>query len=390
MSDFKLKFTGKDGSLKSVDANIGLYAEAAEHKMTMPDYMAAKFGDQVDLKYGSPFEQAVLNAGLVSAKHRPAGMPAPTMEDINKERLAIRGPDGASDAISARMLFPQVILETIRNYLMTDEGDFIDGYNSMVGMTENVNSPKVDQPYIDERANENVLGGPVAQMGEPETLVEITVGDKSYRIPTDSIGVTISDEAAQWTTLDLVNLAMTAHARKKRVRRVEQNIKSMVLGSTDNAVMTALPVKTAQSFDSTITAAGTITRKAWLKFLRDGYQTRSINGVMMSLDTYLKLEDVIYPQNFSMDPRQTSIGNTLMNMNLIPQRILLVGDDVLGANRVVGLDTRFAIRRMVNVAASYDAIERYVMRRATSFRVDSGEMSHRMYDEAWSVMDLTV
>lgn len=390
MSDFKLKFTGKDGSIKSVDANIGLYAEAAEHKMTMPDYMAAKFGDQVDLKYGSPFEQAVLNAGLVSAKHRPAGMPAPTMEDIHKERLAIHGPDGASDAISARMLFPQVIMETIRNYLMTDEGDFIDGYNSMVGMTENVNSPKVDQPYIDERANENVQGGPVAQMGEPETLVEITVGDKSYRIPTDSIGVTISDEAAQWTTLDLVNLAMTAHARKKRVRRVEQNIKSMVLGSTDNAVMTALPVKTAQSFDSTITTAGTITRKAWLKFLRDGYQTCSINGVMMSLDTYLKLEDVIYPQNFSMDPRQTSIGNTLMNMNLIPQRILLVGDDVLGANRVVGLDTRFAIRRMVNVAASYDAIERYVMRRATSFRVDSGEMSHRMYDEAWSVMDLTV
>lgn len=390
MSDFKLKFTGKDGSLKSVDANLGLYAEAADHKMTMPDYMAAKFGDQVDLKYGSPFEQAVLNAGLVSAKHRPAGMPAPTMEDINKERLSIRGPDGASDAISARLLFPQVILETIRNYLMTDEGDFIDGYNSMVGMTENVNSPKVDQPYIDERANENVQGGPVAQMGEPETLVEITVGDKSYRIPTDSIGVSISDEAAQWTTLDLVNLAMTAHARKKRVRRVEQNIKSMVLGSTDNAVMTALPVKTAQSYDSAITAAGTITRKAWLKFLRDGYQTRSINGVMMSLDTYLKLEDVIYPQNFSMDPRQTSIGNTLMNMNLIPQSILLVGDDVLGANRVVGLDTRFAIRRMVNVAASYDAIERYVMRRATSFRVDSGEMSHRMYDEAWSVMDLTV
>lgn len=79
-----------------------------------------------------------------------------------------------------------------------------------------------------------------------------------------------------------------------------------------------------------------------------------------------------------------------MNMNLIPQRILLVGDDVLGANRIVGLDTRFAIRRMVNVAASYDAIERYVMRRATSFRVDSGEMSHRMYDDAWSVMDLTV
>lgn len=389
MSDFKLKFTGKDGQLKTVDAGVGLYAEAADNKMSLPDYMAAKYGDEVDLKHGTPFEQAVLNAGLVDAKYRPAGMPAPTMEDINKERLAIRGPDGTSDAISSRLLFPQVILETIRNYLMTDEGDFVDGYNSMVGMTENVNSPRVDQPFIDERANESVIESQTAQLAEPATLVEITVGDKSYRIPTDSIGVTISDEAAQWTTLDLVNLAMTAHARKKRVRRVENDIKGMVLGDVDRG-MSALPTTTAQSYDGDITTAGAITRKAWLKFLRDGYQTRSINSVMMNLDTYLALEDVIYPKDFSSELRQTSVGHNLMNMGLVPQRILLVGDEVLGANRVVGLDSRFAIRRMVNVAASYDAIERYVLRRATSFRVDSGEMSHRMYDEAWSVMDLTV
>ena len=62
--------------------------------------------------------------------------------------------------------------------------------------------------------------------------------------------------------------------------------------------------------------------------------------------------------------------------------------DTFGANIFVGLDPRYAIQRFVNVSASYDAIETYVMRRATSFRVDYGEMASRLYDEAWSVLSL--
>ena len=41
------------------------------------------------------------------------------------------------------------------------------------------------------------------------------------------------------------------------------------------------------------------------------------------------------------------------------------------------------------VGHAYDGIEEYVMRKATGFRVDFGEMATRLYDEAWSVLSMT-
>ncbi|MNY70075.1 hypothetical protein D3C86_2081330 [compost metagenome] len=55
---------------------------------------------------------------------------------------------------------------------------------------------------------------------------------------------------------------------------------------------------------------------------------------------------------------------------------------------MVGLDPRYAVQRFVNISAAYDAIEKYVMRKATGLRVDYGEMATRLYDEAWSVVSL--
>ena len=77
------------------------------------------------------------------------------------------------------------------------------------------------------------------------------------------------------------------------------------------------------------------------------------------------------------------------NLGLTAPKILLVDTALIGANTIVGLDSRYAIRRIVNVNAAYSAIENYVMRRATSFRVDYGEISHKLMADAWKKMVLT-
>jgi hypothetical protein len=391
MAEPVIQYRNNSGELVSKTVDHTIYKQAADKKLSVPDLLMRECHD-VDLTYGTPFEQALLHSGLIAKKHRPAGMVAPSMKDIMTENInmsAIRSPDGNNTAISARMLFPQVILEVMRDYLTEDKTDFINGYTAMVGLTENVTSARVDQPTIDVRSNENVSEGQIAQLSEPPALVNITVGDTTHRIPTDSIGLLISDEALEATSLDLVNIAMSAHARGKRIRMVETNIRNMVFGDADIG-MSALPTVKANTFDSAITSNGKITRRAWLKWLRAEYQKRSINSVMMTLDTYLNLEDELLPKNYSGDPRQTSVTNTLANMMVMPQNILLVDDTVVGAGLIVGLDNRFAIRRFVNVSASYEAIENFVLRRAKAFRVDHGEMSRRLYDEAWSVLDLSI
>ena len=48
------------------------------------------------------------------------------------------------------------------------------------------------------------------------------------------------------------------------------------------------------------------------------------------------------------------------------------------------------LRRVINIAAAYSAIEQFVLRRATAFRVDYGEITHTLYPDAFKVMTLTV
>ena len=84
-----------------------------------------------------------------------------------------------------------------------------------------------------------------------------------------------------------------------------------------------------------------------------------------------------------------AVDMTVDNLSVASPPILIVADGVVAANTIVGLDTRYGIRRVINAQAQYSAIEQYLMRRATAFRIDYGEYSHRLYDEAFSVMTLT-
>lgn len=393
MSDkLAIQYRAVNGNLvsKEVDHQT-LYKGAADRKMSVPEYMMHLCPD-VNLEYGTPFEQATLHSGLLGRGARPEGIRASSMKDIMASEINmsnLRAPDGSSSANSARLLFPSVILETMRTYLQKDQSDFLSGYDRMVAMTDQVTGSKVEQPTIDTRANEDVQSGQIAQLAEPVSLVSITVGDTTHRIPTDSVGLMISDEALESTSLDLVNIAMTAHARGKRIRMVENNISTMVMGDKDIGVDALVPVN-ANTFDPSITSSGVITRKAWIKWLRKEYQMRNINSVMMNLDTAILLDEELVAKSHSTDNRNTSVGFGISNLGIAAPNVLIVDDSVLGAGRIVGLDSSSAIRRYVNVSASYDAIENFVLRRAKAFRVDHGEMSRRLYDDAWSVMDLIV
>jgi hypothetical protein len=233
---------------------------------------------------------------------------------------------------------------------------------------------------------------PIGQLTEPASMVSITVSDTVRRIPTRSIGLQVSDQALAITTLDLVSLIMTAQARGERIALVEEQLADMINGDAD-AGESALSSVTAASFDSSIIAASTITQKAWVKYLRANYRKMTISNIICDIDTALLIEGRTGKPTVANDnptsPRIDSLF-TIENLGLPAPRVLLVSTSVAGANTIIGLDRRYAIRRLVNVNASYSAIEQYVMRRATSFRIDYGEMAHKLYTEAWSKMTLTV
>lgn len=391
MKPFKLEYWAKDEKgnkvLKSIDVTVEAYKHAAEKGMTLRQYVRHLAPDW-DRSMGDPIDHMYAQSGLFDGPKY--GMPSMTLKDIASATLAdgFRRPDGSDNSLGARLLYPQLILETMQANALRDDGsDILAIWESLIGVSRNVNGTKADQPIIDTTAPEGSRSGRIAQLAEPETMISITTGDKSYRIPTNSIGLMISDEAMAATTIDLVRTVMEAQARGDRIRRAMEQLKSMVQGDIDVGIA-ALPVTKIGVFDSSITENGKITKRAFIKWLHSKQKICNLSTVLTDIDTALTVDEDLLPKVTGTDSSKVVTPWGGMNLGITQPRIVPVDADVFSAGLMVGLDPRYAIQRFVNVSASYDAIEEYVMRKATGFRVDFGEMATRLYDEAWSVVSL--
>lgn len=386
MAQFKLKYAGDDGKQKVLECDVDIYKKAADAGMTLRQYMSATIHD-VDRSKGHVLDQMMTVASLNDSMLNIGS--ALTMAEIaGMASGSFRRPDGTDNSLGARLLYPQLILETLNANALRDDGsDILAIWQRLVALTRNINGTKADQPIIDTSAPEESRSGRISQMAEPETIVSIITGDKSYRIPTYSIGLNISDEAMAATTIDLVRIVMEAQSRGNRIRTVNEQLRSMVLGDKDRGIE-ALPQTKIGTFDPAIVADGTITKRALIKWLHSVQKTANIATVLTDIDTAITVDDAVLPKVTGQDSSKIATPWAGVNLGITSPEIIPFDTDVFGAGIMVGLDPRYAIQRFVNISATYDAIEHYVMRKATSFRVDYGEMATRLYDEAWSVVSL--
>lgn len=393
----KFKLRNHEGNSVEIPFHAKEYAEAGNMGLSLTQYLTQKYGDKTDeAKYGSVVGQFMASAGMFMGEDYRTGIKSPTMKAVISDGIqisAITRNDGSDSSPSGRLLFPEIIMRTIESELRESHDDFLGGWEKMIAQTASINGQKFEQPVIDVTAPSNQASNPIAQLAEPDALVSITVSDTSKTITTKSIGLIISDQAQQATTLDLVSLIMGAHARGERVRNVEEHINGIVMGDVDRG-MTALPTFQAKSLDAGLTTLGELSHKAWIKYLRQNYRKMSINRIITTLDTAMAIEartgKPVRAENYYQDGSNFPADMTIDNLAVTSPPVLIVDDGVIAANTIVGIDTRYGIRRVINAQAQYSAIENYLMRRATAFRLDYGEFSHRLYDDAFSVMDLTV
>ena len=375
--------------VKSVKLDVSAYKKAAEKGMTLRQYVRTQAAD-FDRSKGDVLDQMYANSGLFD--QRKFNMPGMTFKEMENEALAadFRRTDGNDTSLGARLLYPQLILETLNTAALRDDGsDIIAKWEGMIAVNRSVNGTKVEQPTIDVTGPEGSRSGRITQLAEPETLISITTGDRSYRIPTNSIGLMISNEAMAETSIDLVTTVLSAQARGERVRRITEMLKAMVLGDEDMGIA-PLPVTKANTFDSKITAAGEITKRAYIKWLHSKQKVSDISRVLTDIDTALSVDEGLLPTVSGQDASKIVTPFSGMNLDITIPSMIPFEADLFGAGLLVGLDPRYAIQRTVNVSAAYDAIEEFVMRKATGFRVDFGETASRLYDEAWSVLSLEV
>lgn len=399
VSKYKLRSASDPSAFVEIEVSTKDYAEAAHRNLSLSQYLTQKYHSKTDeARYGSVFSQCLQSAGMFLSNDAKTGIRAPNLKEVMDDRInmaGIVGPSGDdNNTPSGRLLYPETILRVMEQELQADESDFLSTWNRMMANTMTIGTEKFDQPLINTQHNENTRSKGISQGTEPANMVGITVADISRRVPVKSIGLTITDQALAATTLDLVSLIMSAQSRGERIANAHEILNGILNGDIDMQETGVASKGTFADLDSSITGAGEMSHRALVKYLRDDYKKLQPNLLLMDLDTAFAVEartgkpviNTAYQgagTNFGLEP-------TVDNLLAVAPPILIVEADVIGANTIVGLDTRYAIRRVVNVNAAYSAIEQFVMRRVTAFRVDYGETAYTLYKDAFSKRTLTV
>lgn len=386
------KFIDLNGATQDVTLDVSIYQEASANHMTVPQLINTKYETDSE-KYGTAFEQFAAESGLFMHSDNRYAIRPPSMEDVLNGAATMNAGVIVRDANPAsRIIFPAVFLEAIENKLKVDTGSYVAQFDSLIAINDSIIGPRFEQPILNYSGPEAGRSKVISQLSEPNVMLGITVSDVARKIPTFSIGLQISDEALAATSLDFVSMALARQAEVERAARVDEYISAFLNGDVDNNTA-ALSSVTATSLDSTIaSAAGVLSHKAWIKWLRVNFRKRHIDWVICDLNAALAIENRTgRPVITNDDPNSPRINATAQVSNPAWQnvQIFLVEDGVVPANTIIGLDSRYAIRRVRNSQADYAAVEQFVLRKAQAMRYDFGEIAYRMFDEAWTVLTLT-
>jgi len=411
MATAKFKYVNQAGNIREGELSLEDYKTASRLGMTVTQLINNKYSDADVQRYGTAFEQGCQNLGIYTKADASHGIRVSKVQDIlegtvTERRMAGEGlsagggvvaPSQQGTTPASRVFFPEVVMNLINEVLQNDYSTEEAAWGAMIGSKETIDQEQYTQPLINVEAPKSERSAPMSQNALPKTMVSITSSEYSKSIATNSIGLQISDQAIQRASVDLIGLIFAQQAKQERLDIMWSDISKMLNGNPDTGEA-ALPQTPFASYDAAA-AAGTVTQKGWIKYLYDPSRTVTIDSIICDIDTYLQIQNRVgRPVIFDPNTTGTNAGNmgtyglnvepNLLNVSLGVPNVLVVPTSVIGANTIMGFDSRFAIREVTNVSASYTATEQMVLQRSNFFRVDWGKMAHRLYDQAFKVTSI--
>ncbi len=294
-------------------------------------------------------------------------------------------------SVTGRLVMSAYLMDAIESRLRSSDAGLNAIFNKKAAVVDSIPDSKFERPIINYSGPGGIRSQPIAQLSEPTSNILLTASDRAFKISTQSLGIEYSDQVSQGLSIPIVALSMQRQAEVEYTERVYNQLKSLLSGDTD-LDMAALSGVTAQSLDSTIAVAGTLTQKAWMSFLYSGSKFRKIDTVVCNLATALALEGrtgrpVVTGDNPN-SPRIDTLQN-VMNPTWASNVDVIVVEG-FPADTIMGFDSRYGYHVVNSTSLAYSAVEAFAIRRSTKLRVDYGNIAYRLFDDAFSVMTLTV
>ena len=388
-------FIDKTGAQQQVTLSADIFRAAHDSNLTVRQYINNKYPTCSETE---TFTQMCSSEQLFFKKSDAYGVnstPLRVVLDPPADREA--GNTTRENPVQSRILFPPALMSMVEDTLAVDRMSATNAFDQLVAITTTVASARTEQPVIsysgkdgpqDKRAQQ------ISQLSEPANTMLITASEVTRTIPTFSVGLSISDEAMKYATIDMVALTLARQKEVEMFALAGEAVMAMLNGDSDTG-QSALPVVNADTFDTTIAADGVLTDLAWLKWLYSSMLTRRIDWVIVdSLATALAVQNRTGKNTVQTDDPNSPRIETLFSV-AYPQiaasvkMFIAPAEWAMTANTLIGIQSNSAIAKLVNSSASYQASERWAMRKGEGMRFDFGQSYYRLFSSAFSVMSLT-
>jgi hypothetical protein len=373
---------------------VQMYAEAGDAGQTLPQWLSTNYPTDAG-RFGSTFDQLCASEGIAIKANRELGIRASLMSDILDARPSMSAGVTVKDAVPAsRILFPAVFLQAIEDRLVANLTMTADAFDKMIAIDDSVAGDRYSQPQINYTKPSAARSQGISQLASPASMLTITTSDRDYKIPTFSLGLEISDQAIKASTLDLVTLSLARQISVQRNERAQNYMVAVLNGDVDNGEVSLSSLSKSRSTTSldSLASGGVITQKAWVKFMTVNSQLRTLSHIVTDIDGAMAIENrtgkpVITGDN-PMSPRMNTLANVMNPLWPADINLFLTVDANWPASTIMGLDSRYALRRVRNLNAEYQAIEAYVMKRSQAMRFDFGEHVTRLFNDAFDVLTI--
>lgn len=390
-------FIDAQGATQQVDVSLDMFKAAVDNGMSLRDYTNATFQTDV-AAYGDVFSQLAASEGIFLKPQRDHGLRTPTLaKALNGSVVTEAGAVVHTPSSSARVLLQAAIGALVEDKLVANLDMAANAYSNMLAMDTTIAGEWLLWPEANYTNTEAARAQVTSQLAKPASMLALTTSEKQVRIPTFALGIEWSEQAAKYLNLDFIALSVARQIAVERNARAEADILALLNGDPDvgQASLSSLSLTVqANTLDSTISANGTLTQKAWMAWLYRNGTKRRITHVICDVTTAVAIQNrtgrpTIYSDN-GVSPRVNTnerYMNPLWNDDV---EVYIATSSAFPANTIIGLDKEYGIQRVTSVGANYNAVEELVMRRGTQMRFDYGSISRRLYNDAFDVLLLTV
>lgn len=385
-------YIDNQGQSQQVEINTSIYREAADANVSVETYINTKYPTQP----GQPtaFKQMTASLGMFMKEDKALGVRPTRLKAVLDGTSMQVAANTRNDVPESRILFPAAILSTIEDKLARDLNTAAAAFDRLVAVTDTIEGTEFKRAIINYDRPSEARMQTTAQLARPRNMLTLQVSERSQTIPTVALGIEWSDKLEAAVGLDVVALSVARQVAVERDASANANVLALLNGDEDlnmPALATVNPYVSASTLDAAATG-GKLTQTAWVKWLYQGRSFRSIDWIITDLDGALAIENregkPLVTTDDGTSPRintQMTIANPLIPANV---QVFVTDNPDWPTGTFLGVDSRYGIQRINSLSADYQATTEDVIKRSRTMRWDSGSAAVRLYDEAFSVLEL--